>query len=159
MKSPKLVILLVMAITYSGELKPNIICDPEQRIYYSSNEKFYFEVIPAKKHILCKGTLYRKEEGKSLLLWSRNLENRIAPAQVIVANSGKFIVSFDDWYERGFGDNVVVIYSENGKLLYKFSLTAIFEENKLAELPLSSFLAYVHGIEKPTLMSKKIYLC
>ena len=77
--------------------------------------------------IPCHATLYKTGENyiDRKVLWERDLENPISPYNAIVTNDGKYVVTFDDWYQLGKGENVMVVYGENGELLRKFELNEI----------------------------------
>jgi hypothetical protein len=83
-------------------------------------------------------------------IWARNCVNDISPTNALVTNSGKYVVTFDNWYETGVGSNVVVIYNANGKLVRSFSLMDLMSQEKINQLPRSvssiqwGFNHYIH---------------
>ena len=94
---------------------------PKARIYASENEEFQFSVVPDKdKHIgFCKGTLStggfsRKE------IWSRFLANNVAPVDAFVSNSGRFVITRDEWH--ALGRLPLVIYGKTGEIVKVLNL-------------------------------------
>jgi hypothetical protein len=51
-----------------------------------------------------------------LLVWRKKLLNEVAPRTALVSETGKYVVTFDDWPYRGIGNKVIVIYDSLGKL-------------------------------------------
>ena len=87
----------------------------------------------------CSGTMYLKETGNSdwTKTWSKPLQNRLSPVTVLVANGGWRVITFDNYYSVGFGDEVVVFYDEKGELLKKHSLESLLSETELKQVPRS----------------------
>jgi hypothetical protein len=63
----------------------------------------------------------------------KELVNPYAPYEAMVTNDGKYVITFDDWGHLGYGENVMVVYGENGYLLKKHNLDEIttFRVNEL----------------------------
>lgn len=135
---------------------------PEPKKYYSANKEHYVEVIPKKlesqlkyfedkvnkkvspgskegdKDNYCKGILYRRaKNGTYQKVWSVPLSNEVAPVNAIVSNDGQYVITFDNWHMVGYGDNVVVIYGQDGKQINKLSLKDIFTDDEIIRLPRS----------------------
>jgi hypothetical protein len=53
------------------------------------------------------------------------LVNDVAPVDALVANDGKYLVTFDNWHRLGYGDDVVAIYDAHGRLIRKYALIDI----------------------------------
>lgn len=73
---------------------------------------------------VCTATLY---ERKFLVWyapkWTAPLSNRVAPVSALVSDSGRYVVTFDNWDQVGYGDDVVAVYDgSNGTLLWKYRL-------------------------------------
>jgi hypothetical protein len=123
---------------------------PETQKYYSENKRYYIEVIPrvlesqlkyfedkvAKKEPAgskpgvkdnyCRGIFYKQiKDGTYERLWESRLSNDVAPTAALVSESGEYVVTFNNWHSVGFGDNVVVIYGQGGKLVKKMALSDI----------------------------------
>jgi hypothetical protein len=143
---------------------------PEPKKYYSTNRDYYVEIIPTKlesqlkyfedksrketppgakkgeKDNYCKGTLYKRtESGEYQKVWSVALSNEVAPVNALVSNDGQYLVTFDNWHLMGYGDNVVVIYGQDGKLIRKMSLEDIFSKAEIMRLPRSVSSIYWGG--------------
>lgn len=127
---------------------------PEPKKYYSESKRYYIEIIPRKlesqlqyfedkvankesagskkgvKDNYCKGSLYRQnEKGEYEKLWESRLSNDVAPVNALVSDSGEYVVTFDNWHSVGYGDDVVVIYGQGGKIVKKMSLSNIVPAN------------------------------
>lgn len=121
---------------------------PVPRKYHSENRRYYIMVIPRKlksqlsyfedkvakkepagsgqslEDNYCKGIFYRQNEsGAYKKVWEGRLSNDVAPVNVLVSNSGEYVVTFDNWHSVGYGDNVVAIYGRDGKLIKKMGLS------------------------------------
>lgn len=68
----------------------------------------------------------RESSGRWIKAWSRQLANDVAPVDVLVANAGRTIVTFDDWHAMGYGPNAIAIYDDRGNLVRGLSLEDIF---------------------------------
>lgn len=75
-------------------------------------------------------------EGRWQVAWQGPLVNDVAPVGVLVAGSGR-LVTFDNWHSMGYGDDVVVIYDERGKLVRKLALADFLPAGYIASLPRS----------------------
>lgn len=53
-------------------------------------------------------------------LWSGRLINRVTPVGVLVPDTGRYVVTLDEWHS--VGKNPVVIYGEGGRLIANLSL-------------------------------------
>ena len=65
------------------------------------------------------------------------LQNRLSPVTAVVANGGWRIVTFDNYYSVGFGDEVIVFYNETGDLIKKYSLEDLLSKEELDRVPRS----------------------
>jgi hypothetical protein len=94
-------------------------------------------VVPGDGSTHARGTLYEaaRREGDDVEVWSRELVNPYAPHQVLVADSGEYVVTFDEWGGVGYGPNVVVIYGPEGVVVKKFALEDLLTEEELAAVP------------------------
>lgn len=85
--------------------------------------------------VQCHAKLYKKTRDLGLpeLIWEKDLVNPVAPYEAIITNDGKYVITFDDWYQLGYGDNVMVVYGEKGNLLKQYKLQEItnLEKDKL----------------------------
>lgn len=67
--------------------------------------------------------------------WQGSLENVIAPTHAMVSDDGRYVVTFDNWYSTGHGENVLVIYREDGSLVRSMELTDIVPQYYKDTLP------------------------
>jgi hypothetical protein len=124
---------------------------PTPQKYYSANREYFLEVIPrepesqltgffrygaAKKepagskpeveNSYCRGVFHRrKDDGRYEKVWERRLSNDVAPVNVLLSDGGQYVATFDNWQAVGMGDDVVVIYGPEGKLIKKLALSDI----------------------------------
>lgn len=113
---------------------------PYEQDYYSANGVHYLHVVPGDGATHARGTLYREVGDKAEVEevateWSRDLLNPHAPHQVLVADSGEYVVTFDEWGRVGYGDNVVVIYGPGGDVVMNFALEDLLTEEEIVEVP------------------------
>lgn len=67
----------------------------------------------------------RESDGSWSVVWDRSLVNDVAPVSVLVSDDGRYVVTFDNWSSVGFGDDVVVIYGNDGTLIRSMGLPEI----------------------------------
>jgi hypothetical protein len=113
---------------------------PTEQDYYSADEAYYLHVVPGDGDKHAAGTLYEvvvdaAAGGDALLKWSRDLLNPYAPHKVLVADSGEYVVTFDEWGGVGYGPNVVVIYGPGGDVVRNFALEELLTEEDIADVP------------------------
>ena len=85
-----------------------------------------------------RGVLEQKNgDGRWVTLWDKQLVNDVSPVNAVVANSGRSVVTFDNWHSMGWGDDAVVIYGEGGKLVRSFALTDLLPDYYFKALPRS----------------------
>jgi hypothetical protein len=77
----------------------------------------------------------RDERGRWRTQWQGQLRNEVMPVSALVANSGRYFVTFDDWGGRGTGLNVVVIYDGAGRTIRALSLVDLLSEDYARALP------------------------
>jgi hypothetical protein len=76
------------------------------------------------------------ENSNKSLIWERNLVNPMFPVKCKIADSGKFVATFDDWGSLGY-KNAVVVYGEEGKFIKSFALEDILSKSEISVLPVS----------------------
>ena len=88
----------------------------EEEDFQSPSGKHLFKIIPYEGYRPghCKGVLFKTNGSKLKEVWSRYLINNEGPVRVFVADSGKYVVTMDEWGE--VGKLPVVIYGPNGRL-------------------------------------------
>ncbi|TWT77404.1 hypothetical protein Pla123a_20650 [Posidoniimonas polymericola] len=99
----------------------------EETEFYSANNTHLLQVKPhddwSSKPGHCLATLYRVDGEERIELWSRNLINDYAPVRVLVADSGDYVVTMDEWGE--LGTLPVVIYGRAGRLIQVHSIESL----------------------------------
>ncbi len=104
---------------------------PEKRTIKSENGNYEFTIIPknyggmlvCSARESCYGYFLSKITGK--YLWRYGLPYGLSPVFVKVANSGKRVVTIDEWGKMGYGDNVVVVYGSEGQIIKRYTLEQI----------------------------------
>jgi TonB family protein len=135
---------------------------PTKKKYYSADKKYCLEVIP--KQLESQLKYFRdKVEGRpdaggvkgakdnhakaifSVLEgngYSKKSEfplvNEVSPVGALVSGDGNHVVTFDNWHNVGYGDNVVVIYRSDGTLVKKFGLADLFTRSDMRHFPMSA---------------------
>jgi hypothetical protein len=111
-------LLLLMAIS-AGQARADEWMLPTSREFLSNNGKYVFAVTPHKdwptKPGQCLGVLSKVNGKNRTEVWSRHLINDISPVKVFVADSGKYVVTMDEWHH--VGKLPVVIYDFRGGLV------------------------------------------
>ena len=90
--------------------------------------------------IPCTAELFRINKADTNLLWKKPLLNYNCPVNAIVANDGSSIATFDNWYSRGYGVNVFVIYNEKGEAKRTYKL------DEITPFPLNDFMRSISSI-------------
>src|SRR5262249_47437008 len=97
---------------------------PKDQEFRSAGGGFVFKVQvaspPPPQRGPCPGSLSPLHRGPYRPLWERPLVNRISPVRALVHDSGRFVVTLDEWH--GVGTNPVVIYGGEGELIAHLSL-------------------------------------
>ena len=133
-----IVLIIIILLSYINAALADYWAGATKQEIFSKNKKYKFVIIPQSKK--CIGELYERHDEKEYkLLWKTTLRNKarvgneVSPVSAVVSNTGKYIVTFDDWHEMGYGDNVIVIYGEGGTLLYKYALADILTESEIKD--------------------------
>lgn len=146
MKRISFIILLLFIL---ASVKADFWDDPKVENYFSNNGEYLLTVYPTqipKKYfawlhtnpkkkqkfsatdttiVHCYAILYKIVDNHKIEVWNKQLMNRSAPVEVIISNDGKFVITFDNWHEMGYGVNVMVCYDEKGNLSRRYSLENI----------------------------------
>ena len=86
-------------------------------------------------HRTARATLERKVDGKWTTVWTQPLVNEVAPVAALVSDDGAHVVTFDNWGSTGYGDDVVVIYAADGRVVRAMGLRQIVPEIFVEALP------------------------
>jgi hypothetical protein len=90
----------------------------------SENQKFIAHVVPGKGDRKPSLTISSISKTKTNQIWKTELNNDVSPVEVCVANDGERVVTMDNYFGIGYGDDVVAIYGQKG-LLAKYSLEQV----------------------------------
>lgn len=120
-------ILLLAALAAAAPSQADSWDRFEETEFYSANKSHLLLVKPhddwPSKPGHCLATLYRVDGEERTELWSRNLINNHAPVGVLVADSGDYVVTMDEWGE--LGTLPVVIYGRAGRLIQVHSIESL----------------------------------
>jgi len=118
---------------------------PKINIVYSQNREYMLKIYPIKFPDNCGSYKYQRQLKKGLAdtvivpphailyhilnsdtveIWNKPLINLWSPADAIVANDGKSVITINDWGSRGY-QHTLVIYGEDGELIEDFKLEDI----------------------------------
>lgn len=115
---------------------------PERSEVLSGDGRSRLTIVPARDFAIGEtaplGTLERKgAEGGWNPVWIRALVNREAPVDAVVADGGRFVVTLDEHGAAGSGENDLVVYGTDGRMLERKSLADLFSEQEIAAFPRS----------------------
>lgn len=86
----------------------------------------------------CSGTMSvnkgSADKAMWIEIWHQPLQNQVSPVTALVADGGWRVVTFDNYYSVGYGDEVIVFYDEKGALLKKYSLEALLSPTELGQV-------------------------
>ena len=141
--------MFLMIIFSYNDLRADSWMNPESKNYTSENGEYILTVYPTqipKKYyswlnakpkkkskfsvsdtiiIYCNAILKKIEDNDTIEVWNKKLINKVAPVDVIVANDGESIITFDNWHNLGYGVDVMTCYDKHGNLTRRFSLEDI----------------------------------
>lgn len=158
------VAILIVALATGATIVTRVTADswalPKQAKYYAPNKEFYVEVTPKKLESQLKyfedkvankdnagGKAGEKEKHAKAAFYARRpdgsyakrkefpLVNEVAPVDAVVSGKGDYFVTFDNWHEAGYGDDVIVIYRADGSLIKKFGLEDVLTKGDIEMLP------------------------
>jgi hypothetical protein len=61
--------------------------------------------------------------------------NDVSPVSVLIDDQGQYVVTFDNWHQIGYGDDVVTIDRSDGHIVRKYGLAELLSQEELDELP------------------------
>ncbi len=127
---------------------------PQTAQYLSNNKQWQLTIVPRRTSGLSyftaksegadlaggakagpRAILSRREGRQWTKVWEMPLVNDIAPPDALVADDGRHIVTFGNWFSNGPGPNVVVIYGPQGTAIRSFALRDLLSEGYIAVLP------------------------
>jgi hypothetical protein len=113
---------------------PKSIISPLRYFEDLSNGKDNPGVNPGQARSAQAAVFRKSQSGKYDHVRSFALLNDVSPVNVLVAGDGRF-VTFDNWHSAGYGDDVVVIYENDGTVVKKYSLEELLTAKKVESLP------------------------
>lgn len=133
--------LVVLAASLGAAAQADSWVDPAREVYHSANKQYRLTVDPAPEEEVdayyeaddedrkalrpnAIGRLERKLQNDTWeTVWDEPLLNEVAPTHALVSDDGRYVITFDNWYSTGHGENVVVIYRADGSLVRSMELT------------------------------------
>lgn len=127
---------MLLFLACAGPAAADSWSPPETTITYSSNNMWRLIVTPNNPGVMPRsnrtkratGVLEHRQGARWTRVWQRPLVNAIKPASALIADDGQHVVTFDNWGNIGNGDNVVVIYGGDGKLIRSLRLTQLIPQ-------------------------------
>jgi hypothetical protein len=102
---------------------PHVLADRQQRPYFG-------EVRGPSAAGAAHGLLQRRNaRARWIRQWEGPLRNQVMPVAALIADSGRYFVTFDDWGGTGTGPNVVVVYDGAGRVICALSLPDLVSED------------------------------
>lgn len=143
---------------------------PEQASFHSTNRNYMFVVVPGRKqlgpiglkitqHELSRFTALGQDSARGLLCklsdegscevaWRARLPYPVAPASALVSDSGRIVITFDQWGRAGYGD-VIVIYDYSGSVIRKYRLEDFLTSDEILRVPTTVSSRWWSGISLP----------
>lgn len=90
-------------------------------------------------------TLQRRTGRDWETSWTVPLVNDVAPVETLLANEGRYLVTFDNWHSVGHGVDAIVIYGRDGALIRKLALADVLSSDHIALLSRSVSSLYWSG--------------
>jgi len=150
------IFILVLLAFVCSSVRADSWALPQKKKYYSADKKYCLEVIPKQlesqlayfedksegrkdpgavkglKDNRAKAIFYELEGREYSKKREFPLVNEVSPVNALVSADGKHVVTFDNWHQVGYGDDVVVIYKSDGTLIRKFGLEDLFTKADIA---------------------------
>jgi hypothetical protein len=144
-------LLIGWLLSASGAVHADSWAAPTQEVYRSDNARWRLTVTPREIGSplayfeeqgdtggRARGALERLDDnGRWTTVWDGPLLNDVAPVSALVANSGRYVVTFDDWHFVGTREHVVVIYDADGAPIRSLSLADLLPDYYIEALPRS----------------------
>lgn len=170
----RLVILALPLCFWSDRCAADLWAPARSTNYISANGKFVFSVIPgmppgyppeisekrrrgldtgpegAMAYLYAQGALSNRVDKR--LVWDRRLFNLKAPLGTLIPESGRFVVTIDDWGGNRRSTNAVVIYGADGRLIKRFSVADLLspeERRHVIQSATSFHWGWGHYIDEP----------
>lgn len=82
----------------------------------SENSRYGAHITIANEKSPCRVHVFSIQGNTTTALWSATLSNPVRPLKAYLSNDGEYLVTQDDYYSMGYGDNVVAFYSRRGQI-------------------------------------------
>jgi hypothetical protein len=93
---------------------------------------------PGSKQTVARGILEKQDSDRHwTVVWDRALVNDVSPVSAVVANSARYVVTFDNWHSMGWGNDAVVVYGPGGSIIRSLGLNDILPGDYVYALPRS----------------------
>ncbi|HEX8217186.1 MAG TPA: hypothetical protein VF577_06955 [Allosphingosinicella sp.] len=141
----------LLALSLSAAASADSWPMPERHSHFSADRRTRLVVTPNRalaRHYIegpasaqrpggrARGRLERRgSDGRWRRLWDMALVNEVSPVSALVADSGDYVVTFDNWGGVGTGGDVVVIYGAGGRLVRSLALSDLLPEDYILALP------------------------
>lgn len=113
---------------------------PTKQTFYSENGRFAVTVVPKELEGRRDPRAFFYAVGKDgqfQLSKAFKLVNEVAPVTALASNDGRYLVTFDNWFSRGHGNDTIVIYRTDGQLIRSLSLEDVLTAEDIKALPRS----------------------
>lgn len=111
----------------------------QKRTYSSENGKYIVELKISEdwpdNYGNCQATFLQIEGTKRKIIWKRNLINDYAPSEIYISNSGKYVVTLDEYNPGYLAKLPLVIYGERGYIINVLSFKDFLTPEELNEHP------------------------
>lgn len=157
----RLLLLGLICLCHLSAARADSWASPTEEVYYSRDRRIRFTVTPraitnqfayfdekvrgaepagqaADGNAQAIGILGVARGSRWTTRWAKPLINDVAPAEALVSPDGSYVVTFDDWHFVGTGDNVVVIYAQDGQLIRRLALKDLLPPEYVEALPRST---------------------
>lgn len=139
----------ILLVILAGKVLADTWLPPTVKEYYSAERDVRFTVVPRglssplayfedlvdgrenagqaeNGETIARGVLEERTGADSWdKVWAGPLVNDVSPVSAMVAPSGRYVVTFDNWHSIGRGQHVVVIYDRQGRLIRSLELSDI----------------------------------
>lgn len=131
----RLLCFFLFTFALATPARPDSWGPPSQFERFSDNRQFVAQITPAQT---VKTSPTQEKSGPRMDVfelqgetrtkqWSTDLSNSVSPCTAYVADDGAYVVTTDNYFGVGYGDDVVAFYGKSGQLR-KYSLEQLFPE-------------------------------
>jgi hypothetical protein len=109
---------------------------PIEKDYKSISDKYIVKITPDPDIYqnlgACKISLFFNNGNERKIVWSRYLINNYAPVDVFVSDTGKRVVTINEWFH--IGELPIVIYGDKGRLIKVHSIASLGLDNDQGQI-------------------------